>query len=51
VPHWEAALYHNPYFVPAYEQLIDYYGQSGDPAKRDEYQEQLDVLLRRVAAR
>ena len=51
VPHWEAALHHNPYFVPAYEQLIEHYGQSADPAKRDEYQEQLDVLLQRVAAR
>ena len=51
VPHWEAALHHNPYFVPAYEQLIDYYGQSANPAKRDEYQEQLDVLLQRVVAR
>ena len=51
VPHWEAALHHNPYFVPAYEQLIEHYGQSADPAKRDEYQEQLDVLLQRVVAR
>ena len=51
VPHWEAALHHNPYFVPAYEQLIEHYGQIRNPAKRDEYQEQLDVLLQRVVAR
>ena len=49
VPHWEAALNHNPYFVPAYEQLIEYYGQIRNPAKREEYQVQLDALMQRFA--
>jgi tetratricopeptide (TPR) repeat protein len=45
VPHWETALSHNPFFVPAYEELVEYYRGGGDDTNANAYQERLEALL------
>jgi len=45
VPHWETALSHNSFFLPAYEELVEYYRGVGDDANANAYQERLEALL------
>ena len=47
VVHWERAIELNPYFLPAYEQLIEYSRGAGDSEQADEYQGKLDALRAR----
>ena len=44
VPHWKSTLELNPYFVPAYQNLADYYHGINDGATARYYESQLEAL-------
>ncbi len=44
VVHWERAIELNAYFLPAYEQLIEYSRDAGDLERAGAYQGTLDAL-------
>ena len=47
VAHWQRAIEFNSYFLPAYEQLIEYYETVGDSARAEEYASRRDALRAR----
>lgn len=46
VPHWEDTLRLNRYFVPAYQQLAEYYRGIGDTETARAYESRLDAITR-----
>ncbi len=48
VPSWETTIELNPYFIPAYQQLADYYRDAGDLEKTQTYEAALTALETRM---